>query len=147
MLTLNRAACEAMLLFDVHGCTDITGFGLIGHAREMAEASGVTIEIDAERVPLLPGALDAVFAGAVPGGLRNNRDFASCAVELVGDVDPALLQVFYDPQTSGGLLITLPDIAATGLLDLLPGARRIGRVVPRAQVSGDNGKAIRVLQN
>ncbi len=140
MLTLNRAACEAMLLFDVHGCTDITGFGLMGHAREMAEASGVTIEIEAERVPLLPGALEAVFAGAVPGGLNNNREFASCSVEIEGDVDPALLQLFYDPQTSGGLLITLPDIAATGLLDLLPGACRIGRVVPR-----DNKKAIRVV--
>ena len=78
MLTLNRAACEAMLRFDVHGCTDVTGFGLLGHAREMALASGVTLEIETPGCPLLPGALDAIRQGAVPGGLKNNREFASC---------------------------------------------------------------------
>ena len=131
MLTLNRAACEAMLRFDVHGCTDITGFGMVGHVREMALASGVTIEIQAAHVPLLPGALDAVRAGAIPGGLRNNREFAESAVELAGDVDPAVLTLLYDPQTSGGLLITLPETDAAALLRELPGARRIGQVVSR----------------
>src|SRR5206468_2175749 len=81
MLTLNRAACEAMLRFDVHGCTDVTGFGLIGHAREMALASNVTLELETAAIPLLPGARDAIAAGAVSSGLNNNRDFASCAVE------------------------------------------------------------------
>ena len=76
MLTLNRAACHAMLEFDVHGCTDVTGFGFLGHAREMAIGSGVTLEIDPSRIRLLPGALDAVRAGAIPGGLNNNREFA-----------------------------------------------------------------------
>ena len=131
MLTLNRAACQAMLQFDVHGCTDVTGFGFLGHAREMAIASGVTLEIDPSRVRLLPGALDAVRADAVPGGLRNNREFASSSVEAVNEPDPALLQLLYDPQTSGGLLISLPEADAAALESTLPGACRVGRVLPR----------------
>ena len=131
MLTLNRAACETMLRFDVHGCTDITGFGLIGHAREMAVASGVTIEIDTAAVPLLPGALDAVRAGAIPGGLKNNVEFASCAVEAAASLDPALLELLYDPQTSGGLLISLSEADAAALVEALPGAARIGQVRAR----------------
>jgi len=131
MLRLNRAACETMLQFDVHGCTDVTGFGLIGHGREMAIASDATIEIEAARVPLLPGALDAVAAGAIPGGLRNNKDFASCDVENASTVDQTLLDLLYDPQTSGGLLIALPESDAQPLLIALEGAVRIGRVVPR----------------
>jgi selenide,water dikinase len=131
MLTLNREACEAMLQFDVHGCTDITGFGLLGHAREMAVASGVTLEIDAGVVPLLPGAMDAVIANAVPGGLRNNRDFIACAVDGAEGIDAALLTLLYDPQTSGGLLISLPEADAAALEKVFPAARRIGRVLPR----------------
>jgi selenide,water dikinase len=73
MLTLNQAACEAILRREVHGCTDVTGFGLLGHAREMALASGVTLEIEAARLRYLPGALDYSRAGAHSGGLRNNR--------------------------------------------------------------------------
>jgi selenide,water dikinase len=131
MLTLNREACEAMLQFDVHGCTDITGFGLLGHAREMAVASGVTLEIEAKSVPLLPGAMDAVVAKAVPAGLRNNRDFIECAVGGSDAVDPALLTLLYDPQTSGGLLISLPEADAAALERVYPAARRIGKVLPR----------------
>ena len=74
MLTLNRSACEAMLAFDVHGCTDVTGFGLIGHARELALASKVTIEIQAGCVQFLPGAIEYARQGAIPGGLKNNRE-------------------------------------------------------------------------
>jgi selenide,water dikinase len=131
MLTLNRAACEAMLRFDVHGCTDVTGFGMIGHAREMALASGVTIEIETSRVPVLRGALDAIAAGAIPAGLKNNRDFASCSVEVAGTADAALVELLYDPQTSGGLLITLSEAEAERLSAILPGAHRIGRVLAR----------------
>jgi selenide,water dikinase len=133
MLTLNRAACEAMLRFDVHGCTDVTGFGLMGHSREMAMASGVTLEIEVEAVRFLPGALDYARAGAVPGGLNNNRDFASCTVlarrELAADVEALL----YDPQTSGGLLISLPEADAAALETALPEAYRIGRVTQRRE--------------
>jgi selenide, water dikinase len=141
MLTLNRAACEAMLRFDVHGCTDVSGFGFLGHAREMAISSGVTLEIDTARIALLPGALDAVRAGAVPAGLRNNLEFASCAVEAGAGIDPALLDLLYDPQTSGGLLISLPEPEAMELEQVLPGARRVGKVVAR-----DN-KPIRLLHD
>jgi len=109
MLTLNRRACERMLELNVHGCTDITGFGLIGHAREMAAASGVTIEIESARVQFLPGAVEYARQGALPGGLNNNRDFASCAVEKTGEIASEIESLLYDPQTSGGLLIGLPE--------------------------------------
>jgi selenide,water dikinase len=125
MLTLNREACEEMLAYDVHGCTDITGFGLIGHAREMAVASGVTLEIEVDAVRLLPGALEYARAGAIPGGLRNNREFASCAVQTSRTIEPDLEDLLYDPQTSGGLFYTLPEADAARIAR----AWRVGRVV------------------
>src|SRR5947207_9860495 len=81
MLMLNRRACEAMLAFDVHGCTDVTGFGFLGHAREMALASGVTLELEVDSVRFLPGAVEYARAGAIPAGLNNNREFVSSVVE------------------------------------------------------------------
>ena len=131
MLTLNRRACEAMLAFDVHGCTDVTGFGLIGHAREIASGSGVTIEIDAAAVRFLPGALEYARQGALPGGLKNNREFASCAVEMARQIAPEVESLLYDPQTSGGLLISLPERDAAQLERALADAYRIGRVVAK----------------
>ena len=135
MLTLNRGACEEMLRFDVHGCTDVTGFGLIGHAREMALASNVTLEIAVEQVRFLPGAVEYARLGAIPGGLKNNRDFASCAVEMAGSEGVAreIEDLLYDPQTSGGLLFSVGQVAE------LPFAWRIGRVLPRL------GKPIRLI--
>jgi len=131
MLTLNRRVCEAMLAFDVHGCTDVTGFGLIGHAREMASGSGVTIEIDAAAVRFLPGALEYARQGALPGGLKNNREFSSCAVEMAREIAPEVESLLYDPQTSGGLLISLPERDAAQLERALADAYRIGRVVAK----------------
>jgi len=131
MLTLNRHACDTMLRFEVHGCTDVTGFGLIGHAREMALASGVTLEIETGRLQFLPGALDYARQGALPGGLKNNREFASCAVETAVTLASELEDLLYDPQTSGGLLIALPERDAAGLERSLEGAYRMGRVVER----------------
>ena len=133
MLELNRRACESMLAFEVHGCTDVTGFGLIGHAREMAAASGVTLDIDVATVPFLPGALDYARQGAVPGGLRNNREFASCAVEKARDIASEVEDLLYDPQTSGGLLISLPEGDAAELMRSLEGAHRIGQVRRREE--------------
>jgi selenide,water dikinase len=135
MLTLNRSACEEMLRFDVGGCTDVTGFGLIGHAREMAVASGVTLEIEADTLEFLPGALEYARAGAVPAGLKNNREFASCAVDLLRELPLEIEDLLYDPQTSGGLLYTLPEADAAKLTH----ARRVGRVTERS------AKAIRIL--
>ena len=129
MLALNRRACEAMLQFDVHGCTDVTGFGLIGHAREMALASHVTLEIESQAVRFLPGALDYAKKGALPGGLHNNREFASCVVELQCAPTAELESLLYDPQTSGGLLIALPENDAASLERVFPDAYRIGRVL------------------
>jgi selenide,water dikinase len=139
MLELNRKAAEAMRAFDVHGCTDVTGFGLIGHAREMAVASGVTLEIDAARLEFLPGAIEYARRGALPGGLKNNREFASCAVEMARELPPELESLLYDPQTSGGLLISLAEPDAAAFIASLPGAYRIGRAAERS------GKPIRIL--
>jgi selenide,water dikinase len=128
MLKLNRLASFE----HVHGCTDITGFSLIGHAREMAVASKVTLEIDTARLRFLPGAIDYARQGAIPGGLRNNRDFASCAVETAGPIAGEIEDLLYDPQTSGGLLISVaPEYADP--------SSAIGRVLPRG------AKPIRLL--
>lgn len=139
MLTLNRKACEAMLAFDVHGCTDITGFGLIGHAREMAAASGVTLELAVDRMRFLPGAVEYARLGAIPGGLKNNQEYASCAVEVACELPPEMEQLLYDPQTSGGLLISLPEGDAAELEHVFADAYRVGRVLPR------EAKAIRLI--
>jgi selenide,water dikinase len=128
MLTLNRAACDAMLRRQVHACTDVTGFGLLGHAREMALASGVTLSIEAHSLEMLPGALEASKAGAHSGGLRNNRGFVESCVAMRADLPGDLEALLYDPQTSGGLLISLSEQEAKILLNELPGAHVIGRV-------------------
>ena len=135
MLTLNRAACEVMLELETHGCTDVTGFGLIGHALEMARASNVTLEIDGRAVRFLPGAIEYAREGAIPGGLKNNREFASACVE--GESEFA--DLLYDPQTSGGLLIALSERDAATLERRFPGAYRIGSVIARGS------KPIRLL--
>ena len=133
MLTLNRRACEEMLRLDPHGCTDVTGFGLLGHARELAVASGVTVEIEVARVQFLPGAVEYARQGAIPGGLKNNIEFVACAVTsdiaLAGEIENLL----YDPQTSGGLLISLPEAEAAALERAFPDAYRIGRVTARQE--------------
>jgi selenide,water dikinase len=131
MLTLNRTACERMLEFDVHGCTDVTGFGFIGHAREMALGSNVTLEVEVDSIRFLPGAVEYARAGAIPGGLKNNKEFASCVVELAREIPEEIENLLYDPQTSGGLLITLPEKDAAQLVQRLEGAYRVGRVLPR----------------
>jgi selenide, water dikinase len=127
MLKLNRETCEAMLAFEVHGCTDVTGFGLIGHAREMALASHVTLEIDPRKIQFLPGAVDYARQGAISAGLNNNREFAASCVEGAWEFEDLL----YDPQTSGGLLIALPERDAVRLETKLPDAYRIGQVTQK----------------
>jgi selenide,water dikinase len=135
MTTLNNVASAlARASRDVHAMTDITGFGLMGHGREMALGSGVMLEIDTACVPVIEGARDAVRAGAIPGGLLSNREFAEC---LVADspeihVPDDLRALLYDPQTSGGLLISVASDTASELLALLQDAglpaAMIGRV-------------------
>jgi selenide,water dikinase len=134
MTSLNKRASEIALHYDVHGMTDITGFGLIGHARELALASGVSLEINAGAIQALPGALESIRAGYIPGGLNANRDFAECVVEREGTVSDELWTLLFDPQTAGGLLISVSTADCEELLKELrsagiPGAR-VGRVLP-----------------
>jgi selenide, water dikinase len=136
MTTLNRAAAEVISQdFEVHGLTDVTGFGLLGHAREMAMASGVSLRIQAGRVPLLEGALQCVRAGMVPGGLKANRNFAEGCVEYADDVPQDTRTLLYDPQTAGGLLISVGASDADRLLSQLRdagiSAAEVGEVVAK----------------
>jgi selenide,water dikinase len=118
MVRLNRAAAEALSELPagaVHACTDVTGFGLIGHATEMAKASGAVAAIDVEGVPLLDGAIDLVERNT-PGGGRTNQQHFGEGVEAAEGLDPRRVQLLYDPQTSGGLLVAIaPDAVAAAV--------------------------------
>ncbi len=122
MTTLNKVAAEVVTRgsFRVNAMTDVTGFGLIGHLREVVLASNVSAAISSGAVPLLDGALECVRAGYVPGGLKNNRDFAECMVGYEPSVPEDVRTMLYDPQTAGGLLISTPDGPA--LAEALTGA-------------------------
>jgi selenide,water dikinase len=115
--------------------TDITGFGLIGHLREILLASNVSATLSAGRVPILDGALDCIHAAHLPGGLKNNRDFAECLVEYDPGVPDDLRTILYDPQTAGGLLICTPDGEALTQALNQPGvhAVQIGEVLALAK--------------
>lgn len=139
MLTLNREMRDTLETLEVHACTDITGFGLLGHAREMALASNVTLEISASSVRFLRGALEYSKAGAHSGGLHNNRDFVESCVGMSPEIPAEIQALLYDPQTSGGLLISLENEYATKLLTQQPEAYVLGRVCQRAN------KAIEVI--
>jgi selenide,water dikinase len=121
MRTLNRVAAGALLERGtaVHACTDVTGFGLIGHALEMIRGSDLGLRIDGDRVGLFDGALEHVRQGVVPGGLGRNREHCSPHVDVGGEVEPALLDLLHDPQTSGGLLLAVPGAAADEAVRLL----------------------------
>ncbi len=116
MATLNRVAAESLAGFPVHACTDITGFGLLGHLKEMVAASGVDAEIVADDVPVLPRARDFVTAGVVPGGTVNNMQFVSEVVDWQPDIPKTLRTILCDAQTSGGLLIAIAQESAGALL-------------------------------
>jgi selenide,water dikinase len=134
MTTLNKCAAEVIVdgNFRVNSMTDVTGFGLIGHAREMVLASDVSIRISAGKIPLVKGALDCVRAGYVPAGLKNNREFAECLVEYDAGVPDDVRALLFDPQTAGGLLISTPDgpSLTRALNDAAVGAVEIGAVMP-----------------
>ena len=153
MTTLNKAASEVIARmrtgatndqrpttgdgFRVHALTDITGFGLIGHAREMALASEVAVEFRASRIPLLEGALECVRAGNIPGGLKANRDFAECLVEYEAGIPDEVKTILFDPQTAGGLLISVAATDSAALMRALQTtgvpAVEIGEVVPKSK--------------
>ena len=144
MTRLNRDAAQALSELQkgttdgvepVHAVTDVTGFGLLGHAREMALGSGVSFRIDYKRIEYLPGAIEAARGGFLSGGLKNNREFLESCVEFSAGVDEAFRSLLYDPQTSGGLLIALADdllTAAQGALERHNiAAQAIGEVVAK----------------
>jgi selenide, water dikinase len=138
MMTLNAEAASAMLRHGVHAATDITGFGLAGHASRMADGSGVTLRIEESDLPLLPGALECCRAGMIPGGGRRNREFFGPRVKISDEVASEMVEMAFDPQTSGGLLIALPESEATPLLADLQAsgnidAAVIGRVVEQSR--------------
>lgn len=119
MTTLNHVAYEVMVEVGVNACTDITGFGLLGHAMEMAIASDVGIAIKSQSVPLFPEVEEYASMGLVPAGTARNREFCSCRVEISGDISDEKLDILYDAQTSGGLLISVEGEKAQRLLEQL----------------------------
>jgi selenide,water dikinase len=134
MAALNDRAARAMRQTGVNACTDITGFGLLGHLRELAENSGVGLEVDAAAVPYLPRARKLAGQGIVPAGTYRNREHLASYVEITGTVSAAEQDLLYDPQTSGGLLLAVPETGRDALLTALrqQGVGRfavIGRVV------------------
>jgi selenide,water dikinase len=144
MATLNRDACRAMQRYRVHGCTDVTGFGLLGHSCEMAQGSGCTLHILVKDVPFHREALELADMGLVPAGAYRNRDFAEGATLVRGDVSRAMQDILYDPQTSGGLLIAVDERDAAALQGEIEGAAVIGYVTEReekALVLEDNDKS------
>jgi selenide,water dikinase len=135
MLTPGKAAAEAMREFDVKGATDVTGFALMGHAWELARASKITIEIDSARVPVLPGALELASAGMLTSGDKTNREYVGSDVEIAESVSKEMRSLLFDPQTAGGLLISIAGERADELLARLhenyPQAEIVGSVVKR----------------
>lgn len=137
MATLNKAARDIMVRYPVHSCTDVTGFALLGHSYEMAQGSGCSIHIQTDRVPFHPEAYPLAEMGFIPAGAYRNRDYAQAGVEVRGAVSRAMQDILYDPQTSGGLLMALPEADAQSCLaelrDILPQAAAIGYVTEHRQ--------------
>jgi selenide, water dikinase len=149
MSQLNRAASEALQEVQekagatqpIHAVTDITGFGLLGHAREMALGNSergieaVSLDIDHTSVQFLPGAMEAARGGFLPGGLKNNRDFIGDCVEFAASVPQEYRELLFDPQTSGGLLIAISPESADNAVSALErhgvATSRIGKVIPK----------------
>jgi selenide,water dikinase len=144
MTTLNRDAAAAMQEVGVQACTDVTGFGLLGHALELASASGVTVELVASRVPLIPGVRDLASMGLIPGGSFANRKFCERAVQVEEGVDALVVDLLADAQTSGGLLISVAAGRTEELHDALE-----RRQVPHHEIGGvleTSAGAIRVVR-
>ena len=137
MATLNKTARDIMVRYDVHSCTDVTGFALLGHSYEMAQGSGCTIHIQTDKVPYHAEALELAAMGLVPAGAYRNREFAQAGVAIRGKLSLAMEDILYDPQTSGGLLFALPEQEAEDCLSRLkasiPDAAIIGYVTEKEE--------------
>jgi selenide,water dikinase len=137
MTTLNKKTAEVIAAYagtTVHSMTDITGFGLVAHAREIALASKISMRLFVNKIPVLDGALECIRAGHVPAGLKANREFAECVVGYEGDIREEMQAVLFDPQTAGGLLISVDEKSASQLAQALNDAGiaavEIGEVLP-----------------
>lgn len=119
MSQLNRDAAEAMQAVGCHGCTDVTGFGLLGHVLEMAFSSCTTIEMSASKVPVIPTVMEMAKMGMVPAGSFENRKFCEHSVLIEGKIDPILIDILADAQTSGGLIISVAEAKVAELLSKL----------------------------
>jgi selenide,water dikinase len=132
MARLNNTASEVMLEIGARACTDITGFGLLGHACEMIQGTGKGMIIHGSNIPVFPGAQNFAQMGLVPGGTYRNRDFRICQVDTDPNVSPTLLDILFDPQTSGGLLIAVPGEKAGEMVKRLK-----ERGIDEAAIIGD----------
>jgi len=131
MASLNKEAGEAMQKVGAHACTDITGFGFLGHASEMAQGSEVTLEIEVDKLPLLPGVREYASFGLVPAGAYENREYLKEKVEFASSIEEVDRDILFDPQTSGGLLISLSPEACQEFLQLFPQGVVVGRVLTK----------------
>ena len=139
MATLNKAARDIMVKYGVHSCTDVTGFSLMGHGFEMAQGSGVTLHIESAKVPYHAEAYELAEMGFIPAGAYRNREFAEAGVKNVAGISRALEDIFFDPQTSGGLLFAIPaeeaEACMAELKEAIPAAAIIGYVTEELDAS------------
>lgn len=140
MTTLNAVAAKAAADLEIHSCTDITGFGLLGHLTEMMLASNTRAELNYVNIPLITGAVDKANMGMVPGGAYRNKEYQGCMVQFTKALSDAETDVLFDPQTSGGLLFSLPEEDAKILTQQQMGWC-IGRVLP----PGEDGKLLYIV--
>jgi len=135
MCALNQRSSQVALQFDVHAATDVTGFGLLGHAREMAVGSNVSFVLDSAQIEFLPEAIAYSQQGFLPGGLRRNREFLAGCVEFATAVPEEIRNLLFDPQTSGGLLLSVARADAAPLLEALrangEAAQQVGEVAEK----------------
>lgn len=137
MATLNKAARDIMVKYRVHSCTDVTGFGLLGHSFEMAQGSNCTVHIQSKNVPFHPEAWELADMGFLPAGAYRNRDYAEAGVTVRNSVSRTMQDLLYDPQTSGGLLMAVDaadaDACLRELQDAIPSAAAVGYVTEREE--------------
>lgn len=137
MATLNKYGKDVMMEVGANACTDVTGFGLIGHASEMAKGSGLTVELYSKNIPIIEAAIDFAKMGIIPSGAYNNREFVQSDVSFAPDVPQYMQDLMYDPITSGGLLISLPEQKAQELVEKLKGVTICNAIVGRVTAKQD----------
>lgn len=137
MTTLNEAPIRLAEGLTVHAATDVTGFSLLGHSCEMAEGSGVQLVIEGAKVPVFEGAFDMARLGVIPEGMYRNEAFFAPRVGFADDVPQDMRDAFFDPQTSGGLLLSMPEEDAGALVERLHAEGRVGAIIGKVQAAGE----------